>query len=47
MNNIKSQNLVIFTIKIKMKQIFTISKPNIMKNLKISANMFNVLLLVY
>ena len=34
MNNIKCQNLVIFSFKIRMKQIFTINKPNIMKKSK-------------
>ena len=31
MNNIKCQNLVIFSFKIRMKQIFIINKPNVMK----------------
>ena len=34
MNNIKYQNLVIFSFKIRMKQIFTIKKPNVMKKSK-------------
>ena len=34
MTNIKCQNLDIFSIKIRMKQIFTIIKPNIMKKSK-------------
>ena len=34
MDNIKCQNLFIFSFKIRMKQIFTINKPNIMKKSK-------------
>ena len=34
MNNIKCQNPAIFSFKIRMKQIFTINKPNIMKKSK-------------
>ena len=34
MNNTKYQNLVIFSFKIRMKQIFTIKKPNVMKKSK-------------
>ena len=33
-NNIKCQNLVIFSFKIRMKQIFTINKPIITKKSK-------------
>ena len=34
MNNIKYQNLFIFNFKIRMKHIFTVNKPNIMKKSK-------------
>ena len=34
MNNIKYQILVVISFKIRMKQIFTIRKPNVMKKSK-------------
>ena len=45
-NNIKCQNLLTISFKIRVKQIFTINKPNIMKNVHIDIT-FIVLLFVY
>ena len=44
MDNIKCQNLFIFSFKIRMKQIFTINKPNVIININ---NIFIVLLFVF
>ena len=45
-NNIKCQSLVIFSFRIRIKQIFTINKSNITKKLNIN-NIFIVLWFAY
>ena len=39
-NNVKRESLVVFSLKIKMKQIFAINKPHIIKNVNINNILF-------